>query len=123
MGYPLTISVARDSAFWSVVVYNEFRDTTDLCKQALQVMESEEYIDFESQPVSKQIADQDLEGFDMQFYCLDFLVASQLLALNLGERTLLFQFQAEDRDFEELLPVFEAIATSLLQNATSEIRD
>ena len=86
-------------------------------------MESEEYIDFESHPVTKQIADRTVEGFDMQFYCLDFLVASQLLALNLGERTLLFQFQAEDRDFDELMPVFEAIATSLLQNATSDIRE
>lgn len=121
LGYPLTVSVARDSAFWSVVVYNDVRDTNDLCQQALKVMQSEEYIDFESWPTSRQIGERDLAGIRMHFYCLDFLVASCLLGVNLAGRTLLFQYQAEDREFEGLLPVFDAMATSLLASSGEEL--
>ena len=82
-------------------------------------MQTEDYIDFESREANVKIANVEMTGFDMHFYCLDFLVASRVVAFNLDGRTFMFQFQAEDRDFDELLLVFEAIATSLISNIAS----
>jgi len=75
---------------------------------------SEEYTDFESVPVEQQLAGADLIGCDLNFYCLDFLVQAKIRALNLGVRPCVILYQGEDREFEDLDPVFNAITHDLI---------
>ncbi len=59
---------------------------------------------------------QDCRGLDLQFYYLDLLVISRLIAFTIEKRTYLVQIQAEDRDFETLEKVFQAILISMLNS-------
>jgi hypothetical protein len=50
----------------------------------------------------------------MEFYCLDLLVTARARAVRTDRATYLVLCQAESREFERLLPVFETITLSLL---------
>ena len=55
----------------------------------------------------------------MNFYCLDFLVTSQVRALRHGHAVYLLTYQAEDREFDQLADVFRAITASMLAAETA----
>ena len=55
-------------------------------------------------------------GFEMRFYYLDFVVMARVLSLRHRDRTLVLLFQAEDRDYETLAPIFHAILVSVLRS-------
>jgi hypothetical protein len=76
----------------------------------------EEYEGLETLEVSERLAGVDSSGCDMCFYCLDFLVNARVLATRALGKTLLILWQAEDREFDQLEPVFRAITISLLQS-------
>jgi hypothetical protein len=59
---------------------------------------------------------QDCRGADLQFYFLDLLVTSRLIAFTVDRKTYLVQIQAEDRDFQTLEQVFQAMIISMLQS-------
>ncbi|MCA9132292.1 MAG: hypothetical protein KDA45_04030 [Planctomycetales bacterium] len=84
--------------------------------QAAQATMQEEYEEVERESCNLTIADQPLEGVILRFVFIDLIVCSQLLAFTHAGATYLVQIQAEDRDFDRLQPVFEAILTSLCQN-------
>lgn len=111
----LSVSVTSGSgAFWSVTVYEPSFSARKLCHQALSAMR-DEYEEVEVDSISEQIADESTMGYDLQFYCLDFLVRCRVLSLTTLGKTILLTWQAEDRDFDSLKPVFYAITTSLLR--------
>ncbi len=58
-------------------------------------------------------------GFDIEFYCLDFVVRAQIRGFVWNQRTYVLLYQAEDRDFAEQALVFSAITTSLIQHFQS----
>jgi len=62
----------------------------------------------------------DCKAGDVRFYYLDLLVVSRLISFCLDNRTFLIQIQAEDRDFESLELVFQAILVSMLQSVQDE---
>jgi hypothetical protein len=112
---PHSVSVeSPDSGFWSLLVYDEEIDPRALLEQVLESM-CEEYEGVESSLVSEQFDDVESLGYDMYFCCLDFIVNSRALAFRAGGKTLLMMWQAEDREFEQLEPVFRAITISLIQ--------
>ena len=53
-------------------------------------------------------------GYDLLFYCLDFIVSAKVRSFSLDGRTYVLLSQAEDSEFERISPVFSAITTSLL---------
>ena len=53
-------------------------------------------------------------GYDLLFYCLDFIVSSRVRSFSFENRTFVLLWQAEDKEFDEISPVFSAITTSLL---------
>ena len=119
--WPRSVTVQNSQgAFWSLMVYDN-DDPGELTEQVKLTMESE-YDEIEASKVVEEFGDFATEGFELSFYCLDFLVAARTLAARAANQTYLMIWQAEDRDFAELEPVFQAISTSLFANVTKAVR-
>lgn len=114
--WPRTVSVQSPaSGFWQLVVYEGPADPTSLLEETLQQMRSE-YPEFESSSIDDQFENSVASGYEMYFYCFDFLVCARALVVRRDDgQVLLFLWQAEDRDFAAAEPVFRAITTSLLR--------
>ena len=111
---PRSVSVnSPGGAFWSITMYQPSAEPVGLVNEALTTMRRE-YPGLESQAIAEQIAGTATTGHDLEFYCLDLLVAATLRAFSIGPAVCLIQCQAEDRAFEQLGPVFQAITESLL---------
>lgn len=116
-GGPKTITVQSPSGgFWSLHVYQPAVEPLELADQVKLTMETE-YQELESHPATEEIGEAKLVGYDMDFYCLDFVVSAKVRSLRAGKRTYVVLCQAETRDFEKLLPVFQAMTVSLLRAA------
>ena len=101
------------SAYWELQVYPSRLRRTDLTAEVLKVMQ-EEYEELESQVVTEEICQRPAIGYDLSFFCLDFLIASRIRCLYVGNLTYLLIYQAESREFDRQHLVFEAITQSLL---------
>lgn len=102
-------------AFWSVTTDGpEDRSLAQRVAEAL----CEEYDSCEMEAMARQIAGHRVEGFELNFYCLDFLITAHVLSLRVPSGYLAVLYQAESRDFEQLQPVFDAISSSLVQHQT-----
>ena len=111
---PLSVSVqSPDSAFWQLMIYESPMEPRSLLDQVLTSMQAE-YEGVESAVIHDQFADVESLGYDMCFYCLDFLVNARALAAQARGKTILVLWQAEDREFDRLEPVFRAMTISLL---------
>jgi len=116
--WPKLISVHNATgAFWSLTIYEDVEPPVRVVQQAVDAMR-EEYEDVEQHPLDLELVDTPLHGVELQFYCLDFLVQSRLMTGIVEHRTFLVTWQAEDRDFDEMEPVFRAITVSFLRNQT-----
>lgn len=100
-------------AFWSVVVRGGEEEPAELANVAVVAI-SDEYTDVDTEPAEETIAGQELVGYDLNFYCLDLTNTAQIRACNRDGRTLLMIWQAEDREYAEVVKIFRAITTSLL---------
>jgi len=100
-------------AFWTVSVHSRGQKTEELNQTVLTAMK-DEYEDFEAEAIQEQIDKTMAAGHEMYFYCLDFVVRARLRTFHRGSQTLLTLCQAEDREFEQLLPVFSAITETLI---------
>ena len=113
---PRTVSVtAAEGAFWSASIYPPSQSLHELQNQYVDALEGE-YEDVELDDVEFTIGEEKFLATDFQFYCLDFLVHSRLIAIHIAEYPVLIAWQAEDRDFDKLEAVFMAITFSALQN-------
>ncbi len=100
-------------AFWSVTRYPRSADPAVLALAAVEAMR-EEYDSLEAHEAREVIADHELVGYDLFFYCLDMTNTAQVRVTSICESTYVLFHQAEDRDFERIGPVFRAMSTSLL---------
>ncbi|MEM7314205.1 MAG: hypothetical protein AAF497_13740 [Planctomycetota bacterium] len=115
---PRTVSVQSPTgAFWSVDIHPFSVNAEQLLEDALAVMR-EEYPELESVKVTEEIDGDSAFGFNLDFYCLDFVVQCRLRALQSGHATYLLTYQAEDRDFDQLENVFKAITFSMFQETS-----
>lgn len=115
-----SISVYSPSgAYWQVVIYPRERDPAELLGAALQAMR-QVYDNLDAEAVHEHVEGHTLNGFDMNFFCLDLTNTSQVRCLHQAGRTLLVFCQAEDREFEEVGEVFRAMTTSLLKNLPAD---
>jgi hypothetical protein len=113
---PLTVSLqSPGGGFWSVMIYDRGTDTNVLLRETLDQMR-EEYEGLESNVIFEQFEEAEATGYEMFFYCLDFLVCARSLVVKAGNgQIVLLLWQAEDRDFVNYDPVFRAITVSLLR--------
>lgn len=103
-----------EGGFWSVAVHPVSASLPSLLEAAVKAMR-EVYEQLDAEPVEDEIAGYDLDGFDMNFYCLDLTNTACVRGARTNNSTLVVFWQAEDREYEEILPIFRAMTTSLLR--------
>jgi hypothetical protein len=112
--WPKEVCVESPSgAQWTLHLYEPAKDPKQLVQGAREAIE-EEYEQVEAEYVQEPIGAAVAEGYNLTFFYLDLLVICQARSFTWGNRTLLMISQAEDRDFQELDRVFQAMTLSLL---------
>ena len=115
--WPRSVSLqSPQGAYWELQVYPSDTSPRQLARQALEAMR-EIYQDLEAEAVSEDLWHVTARGYDLQFFCLDFLVTSRIRSFHAGMHTCLLTCQAESREFDLQQPVFNAITKSLLDAA------
>jgi len=107
-----------EGAFWWLAM---FQDSPPLPEVARAVVEGlrQQYSDIDIEVIlGEVIADQELIGYDVNFYCLDLLSTARVRGFETTTGTYVMLWQAEDREFEQIQPIFRAITTSLIATAS-----
>jgi hypothetical protein len=109
-----SVSVFSPSgAFWTVIVHPAGMNPQDLIDTAVGTMR-QEYDSLDAEPIYETFGEQDLLGCEMHFYCLDLTNTAIVRSFATAEATFLLLCQVEDREFDDIGPVFEAITFSML---------
>lgn len=101
-------------AFWTVTVHPQNADPKKLAAAAVKAMK-EEYEGVEVEDASDTYLNRDLIGYDFNFIYLDLTNTAKIRGLKSPDATYTIFCQAEDREFEAIHKVFEAMTVSLLQ--------
>ena len=104
-----------NTAFWHLSKHAPGVEPEQLFDEALAALRTE-YPDMEVEPNQVEIEGHHLSGFDVRFICLDLTNTCQLRAFHTSSATYLLLCQAEDREFEQVNLVFQAMLASLLRN-------
>ena len=104
-----------EGGFWSVAVHPPKTPRQPLLDTVSATMR-EEYDNLDAEQVTEIVAGHKLTGYDFNFYCLDLTNTAHVRTIDLPEAVLLVFCQAEDREYAEIGPVFEAMTRSLLSN-------
>jgi hypothetical protein len=104
-------------AFWSVSGHAPGGDPADLAAAVVAHMK-DEYQQLDVEPAEEEVAGHRLAGFDLNFYCLDLTNTAQVRSLATPASVSLILCQAEDREWEEVSPVFAAITMSFVRGLT-----
>ena len=104
-----------ETAFWQLSKHPAGAELEALFDEALSALRSV-YQEIEVEPVRETVEDRELEGFDVNFYCLDLTSTCWLRGFQTPEATYLLLCQAEDRELGTVGPVFIAMLASVLRN-------
>lgn len=112
--WPRSVTLqSENTAFLSLHAYPARQDTAPLVDQVIDSIR-EVYPDAEVLEADDQVAEMRTWGVDICFFYLDLLVEAKVRCLKTPSYTLVWHYQAESREFEQVEPVFNAIVTSLL---------
>jgi hypothetical protein len=100
-------------AFWTVAIHPGSADPAKLAATVLDAMKKE-YPGLEIDEAFEVVAGHDLIGYDLAFYYLDLINTALIRSLRVGPTSYTIFCQAEDRDFDQLRMVFQAMTTSLV---------
>lgn len=100
-------------AFISVGVHPRGIPPLELARGAVDGI-LEEYGEVDVEEVEQTVRGRKLVGFDVSFFYMDFTNTATVRCLRTQAATYSVFCQAEDRDFERLAGVFEAVTASLL---------
>lgn len=115
--WPRSVSLQNpNGAYWELQIYPAKTSPTQLVEQALTAMQ-QIYEDLEAEAVAEQLWQVPARGYDLLFFCLDFLVKCRIRGFHAGSHTCLLTCQAESREFDLQQPVFHAMTKSLLEEA------
>lgn len=101
-------------AFWSVSGHAPGGDPAALVEAVVSQMR-EEYRELDAEPGTDEVAGRQLTGTDLNFYCLDLTNTAQVRTLVTAQAIYLILCQAEDREWEDVEPVFAAMTTSFVR--------
>jgi hypothetical protein len=119
--WPRTVTLqSEDTGFWSLHVYPPGHDTADVINELIAAIGTE-FTDIEVLPAEETFDDTDTTGVDLAFFYLDLLVEAKIRCLATPSATLVWLYQAESREFEQMEPVFRAIAVSMLRTHVPSI--
>jgi hypothetical protein len=106
-------------AFWTVAVHPYSADPVRLAEAAVEAM-NQEYEQVEAEQTSEVLAERELVGYDLNFHYLDLTNTAQIRCLRTNQTTYSIFCQAEDREFERVHLVFQAMTTSLLNSLDTD---
>lgn len=106
---------SEKTAVWDFYAFEDRFGAEDVLREFVASL-VEQYEEFESQPIEIEFGGSDLPGLEAHFYCGDLLAMSHIFALQSGNAVWIVNYQAENREFDSSLPVFQAITTGLLRN-------
>lgn len=114
-----TVTVfAPAGAFWSVSGHALGGDPAALAEAVVSQMR-EEYRELDAEPAVEDVAGHRLVGIDLNFYCLDLTNTAQVRTLTTPEAIYLILCQADDREWDEVAPVFAAMTTSFVRGLSA----
>ena len=102
--------------FFSIEIDNENLSDAELLQRVADAIK-EEYEDLESEEVTMMDAMANERAVDFRFFYLDLLIVSRVVLLNIDDRRLLVQFQAETRDFD----ANELVLAAILKQIRSQV--
>ena len=100
-------------AFWSVAIHSSTADPEKLATAIVDTMRKE-YQGLEAQEIEECVVGHDLFGYDLAFYCLDLTNTAHVRSLRFAHTTYTIYCQAEDREYEQVKRLFEAMTITLL---------
>jgi hypothetical protein len=116
INWPRALSVsAPGSGFLSLCIHQWPAKPEELAEFAVRAM-GEMYPGMDVEAARETIAGTETIGSDLHFFCLDLIVTCHVRAFRVGRRSLVVMYQAEDREFNELHRVFQAMVHSLILN-------
>jgi hypothetical protein len=105
-------------AFWSVAMHPPSADPARLARAAADAMR-QEYEKIEAEEIHEALAGREMIGYDLNFFYLDLTNTARVRCLRTERTTYSIFCQAEDREFEQVQMVFQAMTTSLLSGLES----
>lgn len=99
--------------FWCVALHPQSAEPARLAKAVVEAMR-QEYEGLEAEEAHETLVGHELVGYDLSFFYLDLTSTARIRSLRAGQTTYTFFCQADDREFEAVGRVFEAITASLL---------
>lgn len=112
-GNPIVSVYSPGGSFWSVMIHPAGTPTEKLADTALKAMR-QQYDELDSEAARETVAGHELVGYDMNFYCLDLTNTALVRSFSTQQGAYVVFYQADDREFAEIEPVFRAITLSLL---------
>jgi hypothetical protein len=100
--------------FWTVAMHPPGMGPAELVRAAVSAMR-QEYEEVEREDIRQTLAGHDLVGCDLNFFYLDLTNTACIRGLRVERATVVIFYQAEDREFVALRPVFEAMTLSLVR--------
>jgi hypothetical protein len=101
-------------AFWSIGVYTQSLSPVQVVKSSLRAMR-EEYPEIEVEQIRETVVDRKMIGYDLNFYYLDFTNSAQIRSFKIGQTSYSIFCQGEDREFDRVKALFNAMTTSLIK--------
>jgi hypothetical protein len=114
-GWPRAVTIQScDTGFWSLHVYPPHHETQAVMDELIAAIEGE-FGEVEVLPAKETFGDTATMGVDLAFFYLDLLVEAKIRCVETPSGTLVWLYQAESREFEQMEPVFQAMAVSMLR--------
>ncbi|MDZ4820988.1 MAG: hypothetical protein SGJ20_18640, partial [Planctomycetota bacterium] len=104
-------------AFWSVTVHSTEDAPEDLVDTVVATMRAM-YDDLDSEDTEEEILGREVIGSDLNFYCLDLTNSAEVRVFESKRGNFVILCQADDREFDEVRRVFQAMTFSLLQESS-----
>jgi hypothetical protein len=108
--------IAPSGAFWSLLVFDRQVDNGGQLMQEILQGIDDQYESAEWSRVTEALGSSQTSGYDTFFFCLDLLITNRMRCLERGDQNWLLTWQAENREFDSIEPVFRAMTISLLSS-------
>ncbi|MCA9107246.1 MAG: hypothetical protein KDA83_17650 [Planctomycetales bacterium] len=120
VGQPLDITLQTPGGgLWSLQSIPGGMSPGEAAAQALKGVEAE-FQEVENESAQLELVEQLWLGFEIRFFCFDYLIEGRVWACRIPGRTLVCVYQAEQAEFEKQEPVFQAVMASLFTSASQE---
>jgi hypothetical protein len=103
-------------AFWAVSVHPPTAESDRLAKTAVEALQAE-YEGVEVERVQEEIEGHALTGFDLNFFFMELTNTATVRCLRGPAAVYTLFCQAEDREYEKVRAVFQAMTVSLLRGS------